>query len=338
MADSNLPTTMRAWQYRKYGGGASGLEKVNDKPVPKPGKGKLLVRVHAASVNPFDWKVQDGVMKPFAPGKFPYVPGVDVVGTVMEVGPGAGGSFAVGDRIVSYLSIVDGGAFAEYGLAQAKVAAKLPGEVSSQDAAGLPVAAITVLQMLRACGIATLDGSYEGNVLVLGASGGVGHYAVQVAKLSGAFVTATCRARNFDFVKSLGADEVIDYKTPEGQAMASPSGKIYDIVLDCSPGAGAQGYNAVCSKLSQRGKFIVITPNLGVITKSVSQLLTFSSKRLLIVMCSPTAKDLEAVVALLAAGKLKTAIDTSFPLDKAADAWAKSIDGHAVGKIIISVS
>lgn len=337
MAVSEAPAVMKAWQYGKYGGGSSALEAVDNKPVPKPGNGELLIKIQAASVNPLDWKLQKGFLKPLLPGKFPCIPGTDVAGTVVEVGQGAGGKFSVGDRIVTALNVVYGGSLAEYAVAAPSVAAKLPLEVASPHAAGLPVAALTALQGLRSGGVRAFDGSYSGNVLVLAASGGVGHYAVQLAKIAGAFVTATCSAQNFDFVKGLGADEVLDYKTPEGQALASPSGKMYDIVLDGSSGSGVKEWNTVLPKLSPNGKVLALTPGMGAVATSVYHLLTFSSKRLIPMVCLPNAKDLEQMVTLLADGKVKTVIDSSFPLEKAPDAWAKSIDGHAVGKIVVTM-
>lgn len=334
MAASNPPATMRVWQYGSYGGGASALVLVTDKPVPKVTKGRMLIKIQAASVNPVDWKLQAGLLKPFLPSSFPSIPGSDVAGTIVEVGPGVPASFAVGDRVVAALNILAGGAFAEYGLAQPSVAAKLPNEVSLPDAASLPVAALSALQALRAGGMAALDGSYKGNVLIVAASGGVGHYAVQLAKLAGAFVTATCSPRNFDFVKGLGADEVVDYKTPEGQALASPSGKQYDIILDAS---GSTDWGVVHPRLAPGGRYLPLVPGFAAISTGIFHLLTFSSKRVLPFTCIPAAKDLELMVSLLASGKVKTVIDSSFPFEKAPDAWVRSIDGHAVGKIVVNM-
>lgn len=335
MAASGAPETMRAWQYSKYGGGASALVEVHDHPVPKPKKGELLIKVQAASVNPVDWKMQEGIMKPILPGKFPCVPGMDVAGTVVKAGAGVG-TLSAGDRVVGSTSFMYGGAYAEYAIVASKAAAKLPEEVSMPDAAALPVAAITAVQGLRAGGVRDFNGSYNGNVLVLNASGGVGHYAVQLAKAAGAFVTASCGARNAGFVKGLGADEVIDYKTPEGEALASPSGRLYDIILDGTSGK-SRDWGAVVSKLTQRGRFVPFTPAAGAGVLSLIQRLTFASKRIVTIFCVPNTEELDIVVGLLAAGKVKTVIDSSFPFEKAPSSWAKSIDGHAVGKIVVTM-
>ncbi|GAQ88613.1 Oxidoreductase [Klebsormidium nitens] len=197
---------MRAWQYNKYGGGATSLEQV-EIPVPKAGKNQILLKIHASSVNPVDWKLQTGFAKLVIRLTLPITPGLDMAGTVAAVGSGVT-HLSVGDRVAVQTNMTKQGALAEYAAVDTKAAiAKLPPEVSFEQAAGLPVAARTVLQGLTKAGAFPKS---NGRVLVLGGSGGVGHYAVQVAKAAGAHVTATAGARNFDLLKSLGADEVLD--------------------------------------------------------------------------------------------------------------------------------
>eukprot|EP00850_Spirogloea_muscicola_P001038 SM000004S14908 [mRNA] locus=s4:126085:127747:- [translate_table: standard] len=304
-------------------------------PVPAAGKGLLLLAVAAASVNPLDWKVQSGMFWPLLPAKLPHVPGGDVAGRVVAVGPGVA-DFAVGDHVVAWLSPLYGGSLAEYAAVDAKVAVKLPEAVPATDACCFPVAALTAVQSLRdKGGIANFGGGYTGNVLVEAASGGVGHYAVQLAKLAGAHVTATVGARNFDYVKGLGADEVIDYKSEEGRALKSPSGKLYDIVVD---GTGhGEPWSKVRRVLAPGGRHVVLVPSGWVFLNLVGQTLAFAGKRQLPCICSVNKKDLELVVELAAAGKLRTTIDASLPFDKAPEAWAKSIDGHVTGKVIVTM-
>ncbi|KAK1305375.1 hypothetical protein QJS10_CPB11g01522 [Acorus calamus] len=281
---------MRAVLYDSYGGGAAALKHV-DVPIPSPKKDEVLLKLEASSINPVDWKIQKGMLRPFLPRKFPFIPVSDVAGEVVGVGSGVK-NFKEGDKVVAMLNVLSGGGFAEYATASESLTVKRPSEVPPPDGAGLPVAGLTALQMLtRAVGI-KFDGSGKrANVLVTAASGGVGHYAVQLAKLGDLHVTATCGARNIELVKSLGADEVVDYKTTEAGTFL----------------------NFVCKKLM------------------------WSKKQLVPLVLSPKAENLDFLVQLVKDGKLKTVVDSKYPLSKAEDAWAKIMDGHATGKVIVEM-
>ncbi|KAI3742070.1 hypothetical protein L1987_59750 [Smallanthus sonchifolius] len=170
------------------------------------------------------------------------------------------------------------------------------------------------------------------NILVTAASGGVGQYAVQLAKLGNVHVTATCGARNIDLVKNLGADEVIDYKTPQCAALKSPSDKKYDVVIHC---ATPTPWSTFEPNLGLNGKVIDITPGPSAFWTAVVKKVTCSKKKLVPVLLFPQAKNLDYLVGLVKEGKLKTIIDSKYTLSKAEEAWAKSIDGHATGKIIV---
>ncbi|THU44487.1 hypothetical protein C4D60_Mb02t07900 [Musa balbisiana] len=251
--------TMRAVQYAGYGGGAAALQHVEIQ-VPSPKKDEVLLRVEAASMNPADWKVQKGMMRPFLPSKFPFVPG-----EVVEVGPGVDG-FKPGDKVVTWLGFA------------------LRYATTKFDGTGDPA-----------------------NVLITAASGGVGMFAVQLAKLGNLHVTATCGARNMELVRSLGADEVLDYKTPEGKSLKSPSGRKYDIVVHCT---SSVGWSSLESNLAAHGKLVLL-------------------------FAMATKEDLQFLVELVKGGKLRTVIDSRYALGKAEEAWAKSMEGHATGKIIV---
>ena len=208
-----------------------------------------------------------------------------------------------------------------------------PAEVSAAEAAGLPIAGLTAHQALTQQAGIKLDGTgQQRNILITAASGGVGHYAVQLAKLGNAHVTATCGACNIDFVKSLAADEVLDYKTPEGAALKSPSGKKYDAVIHCAKDIPWSTFEP---NLSADGKVLVLAPGPGAMMTFAVKKLTFSKKQLLPVFLSAKGENLDYLVKLAKEGKLKTVIDSKHSLSKAEDAWAKSIDGHATGKIIV---
>lgn len=208
-----------------------------------------------------------------------------------------------------------------------------PPEVSAAEGAGLPIAGLTALQALTKVVGINLDGTGpQKTILITAASGGVGHYAVQLAKLGNTHVTATCGTRNIDFVKSLGADEVLDYTTPAGAALRSPSGRTYDFVIHCATGIPWSRFGP---NLSRDGKVIDLTPNFWAFMTLALKKMTFSKKQMVLMFASINMKRLECLVGLVNEGKLKTVIDSRYPLSKAGDAWAKSIDGHATGKIIV---
>ncbi|KAG9446059.1 hypothetical protein H6P81_012187 [Aristolochia fimbriata] len=320
---------MRALQYSAYGGGVAGLKHV-ELPVPSPKKDEVLIKLEASAINPIDWKIQDGVMKPFAPSKFPHVPVTDISGEILEVGSSVT-KFKAGDKVVAMTDNFYGG-LAEFAVAKEKLTVNRPEQVSAAEGAGLVAAGLAAYQALGAVGV-SLDGTGKTkNVLITAASGGVGHYAVQLAKLGGHHVTATCGARNLDFVRSLGADEVIDYKTPEGAALKSPSGKKYDAVINCVEGIS---WSTFTRNMSDSGKVVYLPANFGTMLSSLWKKLTFSRKKMVVIILSPNGNQLDTLVGWAAEGKLKTTVDSTFPLSKAEEAWGKCIESHATGKIIV---
>ncbi|GAU37968.1 hypothetical protein TSUD_269830 [Trifolium subterraneum] len=323
---------MQAVQYTSYGGGVSGLKHV-EVPIPTPKTNEVLLKLEATSINPIDWKIQTGVLRvAFLPKKFPHIPCTDVAGEVVEVGPQVK-DFKAGDKVIAKLTHQYGGGLAEFAVASESLTAVRPSEASAAEAAGLPIAGLTARDALTEIGGIKLDGTGEPkNVLVTAASGGVGAFAVQLAKLGNNHVTATCGARNIDFVKSLGADEVLDYKTPEGVALKSPSGKKYDAVVHCTTGIPWSTFDP---NLSEKGVVVDLTPGPSSLLTFALKKLTFSKKRLVPFVVTVKREGLEHLTQLVKDGKLKTIIDSKFPLSKAEDAWAKSIDGHATGKIIV---
>ncbi|KAJ0791369.1 putative NADPH:quinone reductase [Helianthus annuus] len=323
---------MHAVWYTRYGGGAAGLKHV-EVPVPTPGKGEILMKVEATSINPIDWKVQNGFVRPILPRKFPFIPLSDVAGEVVEVGPGVK-NFKAGDKIVATLGGPGaGGGLAEYAVAKESLTVLRPPEVSAAEGACLGIAACTALHSLTVTGGLKLEKTEpRTNVLITAASGGVGHYAVQLAKLGNTHVTATCGARNIDFVKSLGADEVLDYKTPEGAALKSPSGQKYDLVVNCTTGIP---WSIFKPNLSKTGKVIDITPGGCTFLNYAVQKLTFSKRKVIPLLVFPNAQEIGFLVKLAKEGKLKTVLDSRYPLNQAEKAWAKSIEGHATGKVVV---
>jgi len=227
-----------------------------------------------------------------------------------------------------------GGGLAEYAVAPLSRTVNRPPEVSAAQGAGLPVAASSALQALKSGG-ASFDGdSKAANVLITAASGGVGTYAVQLAKLAGLHVTATCGARNIDLVKGLGADEVLDYKTPGGASLNSPSGRKYDAVVHCTVGIGWSTFEP---NLGANGKVIDLTPSAWSMLNFAVKKLTFAKKQVVPLFVVPSKEDLEFLVESVKQGKLKTIVDSSHPLSAAEEAWSRSMDGHATGKIIVEM-
>ncbi|XP_062194409.1 chloroplast envelope quinone oxidoreductase homolog [Phragmites australis] len=329
--------TMRALQYDKYGGGAEGLKHV-EVPIPSPKKGEVLLKMEAASINPIDWKIQKGMLRPFLPRTFPVIPVGDLSGEVVELGNGVT-NFKPGDKVIS-ISFPNGGGLAEYAVAPASLTVSRPPEVSAAEGACLPTAAATALQQLKTAGVNSFDGfsannnNAPKNVLVTAASGGVGHYAVQLAKLAGLHATATCGARNLGFVRGLGADEVLDYKTHEGAKLQSPSGRKYDAVVHCATGTP---WSVFAPVLADNCKVVDVTPGIAAAAKSFLQKVTFSKKRLVPLVLMPKKEEMEWLVDMAKQGKLKTVIDSKYPLSRAHEAWAKSIEGHATGKIVVEM-
>ncbi|KAL7601398.1 hypothetical protein Lser_V15G26964 [Lactuca serriola] len=320
---------MKAVCYDSYGGGSAGLKHV-EIPVPVPGNLEILMKIEASSINPFDWTIQKGRMRPILPRKFPFIPVSDVAGEVVEVGPGVK-KFKAGDKIVSTLGT--GGGLAEYAVAKESSTVPRPQEVSAVDGASLVIAGCTALHALTVtAGLNLVKTEPLSNVLVTAASGGVGHYAVQLAKLGNTHVTATCGARNIEFVKNLGADEVVDYKTPEGSSLKSPSGKKYDVVIHCTTGISWSTFEP---NLSPKGKVVDLTPGGRAFWTYAMNKITFSKKQLQPLIVVPKVEEIECLLNYVKDGKLKTVIDSRYPLSRVKEAWAKSIEGHATGKLVV---
>ncbi|XP_057458472.1 quinone-oxidoreductase QR1, chloroplastic-like [Lotus japonicus] len=328
---SSAVKMMHAVHYDAYGGELKHVEV----SIPTPKKNEVLLRLEAISINPVDWKIQNGLLRPLIPRKFPYIPCGDVAGEVVEVGSLVK-NFRVGDKVIAKLTLKYGGGLAEFAVATERLTVARPSQVSAAEAAGIPVAALTAHDAFTQIAGLKLDGTGTGqhkNILITAASGGVGSYAVQLAKLAGnTHVTATCGARNIDLVKSLGADEVLDYKTPQGATLRSPSGRKYDVVIHCTIGIPWSTFDPV---LTKTGVVVDLTPGVATFISSSMKKLFFPKKKLVQFILDIKGEGMEHLAQLVNDGKLKTIIDSKFPLSKAEDAWAKSIDGHATGKIIV---
>ncbi|HSF75807.1 MAG TPA: NAD(P)-dependent alcohol dehydrogenase, partial [Microcoleus sp.] len=212
---------MKAVAFDRYGSAEELQYRELSKPIAK--SNELLVRVRASSVNPVDWKIRQGHLQLLTGYNFPRIVGSDISGVVVEVGREVT-QFQPGDEVYTFLNPINGGACAEYAVVPESDAAIKPKNITHTEAAAVPIAGLTALQSLR-----DLGQIKAGNkVLINGASGGVGTFAVQVAKAMNAEVTGVCSAKNIEFVKSLGADFVLDYAEID---FTQQSDK-YDIILD----------------------------------------------------------------------------------------------------------
>jgi NADPH:quinone reductase-like Zn-dependent oxidoreductase len=230
------------------------------------------------------------------------------------------------------LQLQKAGGLAEYVAASGSLTVLRPAGVSAAEAAGLPMAGLTALQALKVIGT-KFNGTGSGsNILITAASGGIGNYTVQLAKLGNHHVTATCGARNLELLASLGADEVLDYKTPEGAALQNSSGKKYDYIINGTKGGK---WSAFKPSLSSRGRVVDLAPNFRNV---VAWILTrFTKKKMSVFLMSLTMGELRFLLELVKEGKLKTVFDSRHPFEKAADAWDKCLSGHATGKVIVEI-
>ncbi|MFZ5442429.1 MAG: NAD(P)-dependent alcohol dehydrogenase [Myxococcota bacterium] len=300
--------------------------KLTDLPTPLPGPGQVLVRVRATSVNPIDWKQASGKARPILGAKFPgFIPGYDLAGEVEAIGAGVTG-FTRGQRVHTRLSGTSGGASAELVLAGLDVLRPLPDALDFAQGAGLPLAGMTALQGLRDACQLPMSGASE-RVLIIGASGGVGHLAVQLARAAGAHVTGVCSTRNVDLVRRLGAQDVIDYTKPDAWQGAAP----FDVIYDCigsSPGD-------FLGRLTPRGRFASCLPGPAVFAHAL--LNPVRSRKVTPVLLTPNAADLGFLDALAADGKVTVHVDSRFPLEQLGAAWERSASGRATGKIIVEL-
>ncbi len=315
---------MKAIIINRYGSPEVFEEAEVEKPKIKPDQ--MLVKVYAASVNPIDWKIRKGMLKIITGTKFPMILGFDVSGEVVETG-GLITKFKQGDLIYARLDGLPGGAYAEYAAVSEKVAASKPSNITHEQAAAVPLAAMTALQALRDEGqIKTGQ-----QVLINGASGGVGTFAIQIAKILGAgVVTGVCSSKNLDLVKSLGAERVIDYTQ---QDFTKESAK-YDIVFDVS---GNCSFNECKGVLHPQGVYITTQPYPGNYLKSFLTWITPGQKYKVILLKS-NSEDLAFLKEKIEAGKLRVVIDRTYPLSETAAAHAYSETGRATGKIAISIA
>ena len=308
---------MKAVRIHEYGGPE--VLRYEEAPRPNPRPDDVLIRVHGAGVNPVDWKVREGRLKDVLKHSLPLILGWDVSGVVEEIGRSAS-RFKAGDEIYSRPDIRRDGAYAEYIAVREAEAAFKPKSIDHIHAAGIPLAGLTAWQALF--DVAQLSSGQR--ILIHGAAGGVGHFAVQLAKWKGAYVIGTASARNHDLVRQLGADKLIDYQTTRFEDVV----RDVDVVLDTIGGE------------TQERSWKVLKPG-GILVSIVSPPSPETAKALGVrqayFFMEPNAAELAEIAKLVDGGKLRVIVENILPLAEVRRAHKISQSGHARGKIVLRV-
>lgn len=315
---------MRAIAITEFGG----PEKLQllELPRPRPAKGEVLIRVVAAGVNPIDWKIREGLLSDTLPHAFPLVPGFDVTGVVEEFGEGVS-HFRKGDRVwaCAWKPTVQWGCYAEYVVVPEGGVALMPSKLLFEEAAAFPLAALTAYQALTERS-AQLDGA---NVLVLGAAGGVGHFAVQLARRLGARVIGTAGTKNQSFVLDLGATPAIDYTREDvGEALQRHCPGGVELVLDT---VGGDTTTAALGMLRAGGRLVTIA---GAIDADATAEHDVTAHALTV---RPNGEQLAMFARMVDRGELRPEVQKIYVLKQAAEAQTESAGGHVRGKLVINL-
>lgn len=307
----------RAVVINEYGG----KEKLAEAKVslPELGADQVLVKVAATSINPIDWKLREGYLKQMFPWSFPIILGWDVAGEIVEVGQKVK-DYHVGDRIFARPETTRFGTYADYTIVDTNLLAPLPESIAFTEAAAVPLAGLTALQALFDHG--SLKAGEK--VLIHAGAGGVGTYAIQLAKNAGAYVITTASPRNHELVKKLGADEVIDYHTTDFEEVLTDIDLVFDTM-------GGEIQKKSFSVLKEHGRLISV---LSIEDETLAATKQIEAKAIWI---RTNGEQLSELAKLMADGKLVSVIGETFPLTRQGvyDAHALSETHHAVGKIVL---
>ncbi len=310
--------TMKAVRIHTYGGPEVLVHE--EVPRPQPQNGELLVRVKAAAVNPVDWKIREGYLKEMLPHSLPLTMGWDVSGVVEETGPGVI-RFKIGDEIFSRPDLLRNGTYAEYVVIRETEVAFKPESVDHLHAAAIPLAGITAWKsLIEAAGIAPGQ-----KVLIHGAAGGVGSYAVQLAKWRGAHVIATASIHNHDYLHGLGADEVVDYRSLRFEESVHDVDAVFDTI-------GGETQERSWRVLKKGGILV------SIVAPPPEETAAAHGVRQAFVFIQPDAAVLAELAKLVDAGKLRTYVEKVLPLYEARQAQELSQEGHVRGKIVLKVA
>jgi NADPH:quinone reductase-like Zn-dependent oxidoreductase len=308
---------MKAVRIHKYGGPE--VLHYEDAPRPKPAATEVLIRVHAAGVNPVDWKIREGHLKEFLNHSLPLIIGWDVSGVVEQVGRGVS-RFKAGDEVFSEVELSRDGAYAEYVVVRESDAALKPKSLHHVHAASVPIAALTSWQALFDA--AQLQPGQR--ALIHAGSGGVGHFAVQLAKWKGAHVIATASTKNQELLAEIGVDEPVDYTKQRFEDVAHD----VDVVLDT---IGGETQDRSFKVLNKGGALVSLVQARS---REKAQAL---GVRALDIAGHPDGPQLAEIAKLIDAGKVKPTVDRILPLSEARRAHDLSKSGHTRGKIVLRV-
>lgn len=314
---------MKTVTYNKYGG--PDILEITGTDKPELPDNKLLVKVKASSVNPVDYKVRRGDMKILTGKKFPKSAGSDFAGVVEETGS-AVEEYRKGDNVYGFINPMKGGAYSEYVIADPKNVSYKPDKLSFEEAASMPVAALTALQSLCYLGNVK-EGS---SVLINGATGGVGSFAVQIAKVLGAEVTGICSGKNMELCKKLGAGRVYDYSKND----LDGSEKRFDVFFDA---AAKSTFSKSKRFLKKKGIFVTTVPGFNVILNKLFNFIPFKKKSRFI-MVKSSGVDLSLLKGFTVTEALKPVIEKVFPIEDIIDAFKMGESGNIKGKIVIRIS
>jgi len=318
---------MKAVQISSYGG-IEVLSVNENVPEPKAGEGQVLVEVHAASINPFDWKLRQGYAKEYIKLEFPATIGGDFSGKVVGLGENAA-DFAVGDEVYGQAAVIAGGtgAFAQKLAAPVGKIVKKPQKADFLQAAALPLVGQSALQALET----HIALKPKQKILIHGGAGGIGHVEIQLAKALGAYVATTISADDVDFVKELGADEVLDYKAEKFEEKLSEFDAVFDTVggevtdksfkvLKKSLPAGRQG-GVIVSMAGAPSEHLAKEYGVNAIGQNTQG----------------DRERLERLAELVDSGKIKVHIDGVFSLDEVKEAFSHQEQGHPRGKVVLKI-
>ncbi len=314
---------MKAVYIRQFGD--SKTLDIGEVPTPEPGPDEVQIRIDHTSVNPVDWKIREGYLESMMPHEFPLVLGWDAAGTVAQVGERVT-SFAVGDEVYSYTRrpTIQFGTYAEYTVVGASAVAAKPKTLSFAEAATVPLVALTAWQAL----VDFAEVASGENVFITAGAGGVGSFGIQFAKHRGANVITTASAKNHDYVRSLGADHVVDYTKGDTVAAVRCWSDAIDVVFDCAGGQSlAEGWEVV--KSGGRLVSIVDTP-------SEEQAKT-KEVRASFVFVSPNGEELAQIGALIDEGKVRVPHLQVKSVQEAATALDENQNRHVRGKVALKI-
>ena len=309
--------TMKAIRMHGYGGPE--VLSYDDVARPEPAADEVLIRVRAAGVNPVDWKIREGLGKEWFGHQLPLIPGCDLAGVVESAGPKVKG-LRPGDAVYGFVNLKRCGAYAEFALATEGEVIRKPESLDFIHAAAVPVGALTSWQALF--DLAHLAAGQR--VLIHGAAGGVGSMAVQLAKSKRAFVIGTASARNAQFLRGLGVDQVIDYRTARFEEAVHD----LDVVLDTIGGDTQERSLSVLKK----GGVLVST-----VSEPPEAQCAAAGVQGAMFMVQPNAAQLAEIAQLIEAGKVRPFVETVLPLREACQAQELSQGGHTRGKIVLEV-